>query len=176
MKSTPPETPERIILAGDMALRAGIAIGSTTRGLLGSTVIDVSKKRKNVSLARALKFMAIQIRLFALQHAKAIDLVAYEEPAMHARSANKLPQYAMVSSLLWASDDLCCSNIVRHWPSSVKKRATGSGKATKADMIDAAKRWSGYDITDDNEADAMMLLKVVFEDLQEPEPVQEILF
>lgn len=169
-------TDERIILVGDMAFRAGIAIGSTTRGLLASTVIDVSAKRKNVSLARALKHMAIQIRLFALRHCESIDMLAYEEPTANPKSSNRLPQYAMVSALLWASDDLACTEVARYWPTSIKKRATGSGKAEKEAMIAVAQRFCGREVLDHNEADALVLLQLVLEDQVNPAPIQEVLF
>ena len=50
-------------------------------------------------------------------------------------------------------------------PSSLKKRATGNGRAEKADMAAWASHRSGRDIRDDNEADAVCLAFVVHEEL-----------
>jgi|AACY02.12.fsa_nt_gi Holliday junction resolvasome, endonuclease subunit len=50
-------------------------------------------------------------------------------------------------------------------PSSLKKRATGNGRAEKADMAAEACRRTGKDIRDDNEADAVCLAFVVHEEL-----------
>jgi len=162
------ETSELIVLAGDMALRAGLAIGSTHRGYLASTVVDVHLKRRNRGLARAMKHMALRIRKFAAQSGvEQVDCVAYEEPTMHTRNANRLPQYATISALIWAGDDLGCRELLAgYWPSNVKKRATGDGRADKAAMLRAAQKWSlNSDITDHNEADAVMILKCSLDDL-----------
>lgn len=50
-------------------------------------------------------------------------------------------------------------------PSSLKKRATGNGRAEKADMCAEACRLTGKDIRDDNEADAVCLAFVIHEEL-----------
>lgn len=174
MKTT--QQPERIILAGDMALRFGLAIGSTTRGYLASTVIDVGEQRRGVSLARAAKLARMKItRWVQSQGCDHVDLVVYEEPAMHGHSTNRLPQYAMVTTLIWAGDDLGCWETQRYWPTHVKKLATGSGAAKKPEMIAEAQRWSGAPINDDNEADAVCLLKVALHHIHNPKQEQTAL-
>lgn len=50
-------------------------------------------------------------------------------------------------------------------PSSLKKRATGHGRADKADMAAWASHRSGQDIRDDNQADAVCLAFVIHEEL-----------
>lgn len=50
-------------------------------------------------------------------------------------------------------------------PATLKKRATGNGRAEKADMAAWASHRSGRDIRDDNEADAVCLAFVVHEEL-----------
>jgi Holliday junction resolvasome RuvABC endonuclease subunit len=47
---------------------------------------------------------------------------------------------------------------------TLKKRAAGSGKASKDMMMKAASEFIGHLILDDNEADAIMLLKIAMED------------
>lgn len=47
---------------------------------------------------------------------------------------------------------------------TLKKFATGSGRANKEDMMRAATLWSGRVIDDDNEADSLLLLKYTKEE------------
>jgi len=47
---------------------------------------------------------------------------------------------------------------------TLKKKATGSGKASKEEMIAAAEATLGRKVLDDNEADAVMLVKVAVSD------------
>ncbi|MEM8864074.1 MAG: hypothetical protein AAGF31_00845 [Planctomycetota bacterium] len=157
-----------IILAGDTALRAGFAIGSQSAGVIASTVIDVHKMRKR-SLARATKTMQRRIVQFVVESGRQIDLVAYEEPTMHAKSANRLPQYAMATALILAADTCGVpGDALREWPSTVKKEFAGSGRASKSKMIEAASTYAGRRVKDDNEADAIALLAVVLQELSNP--------
>ena len=165
---------ERIVLAGDMALSAGLALGSTTRGLLASTRIDVTAVRQHRGLGRAVKEMRGKALAWASQYVSEVDLVAYEEPA-NGKSSNVLPQYSMVTSLLWLGDDLGCSRLRRFWPSRLKKLATGSGSADKEAMIRAATKYAGREIRSNDEADALMLLKVTLEELTRPTEKQTTL-
>lgn len=159
-----------IILAGDMALKAGVALGCTERGLLASTLIDVTKARRG-GLAFAAKAMSWKVVLFveaSLAKGERVCQLAYEEPT-NTKSTNRLPQYAMITALLMAGNT-CGVNgdPTRLWPSSIKKRFTGSGKASKGDVITKASQYAGRQLLDDNEADAIALLAVVLEDLNSP--------
>lgn len=163
------QQPEQIILAGDMALRFGLAIGSTTRGYLASTVIDVNEQRHGTSLARAVKFAQMKTRLWVQQHGiKLVHRVVYEEPSNTA-SSNKLPQYAMVTGLILAGDDLGCWLTKFYWPPTVKSFCTGHGNAKKPAMIAAANDWTrdklAREILDDNEADAVCLLRLAIAEI-----------
>lgn len=64
--------------------------------------------------------------------------------------------------------EICAENGVDHEPvhsTTLKKHATGSGRAEKGDMIIAAnKRWGREDVDDDNEADALCLLSWALEE------------
>ncbi len=51
-------------------------------------------------------------------------------------------------------------------PSTVKKRIAGHGRASKAQMIEAARRLSGRPIEDDNEADAVCLAFAIHEEIE----------
>lgn len=55
----------------------------------------------------------------------------------------------------------CAENKIEYrayGPSEIKKHATGNGRASKEEMIDAAERKFKRVIESDNEADALMLL------------------
>jgi len=157
---------DRIILAGDMALHSGLALGTTDRGYLASTDIDESKVRQLGGIAAAVRHMEQLIRDWVQQDSDVprIDAVVYEEPAMHGRNKHALAQYAMVTALLLAADRLGATEVMRYWPSQVKKRATGSGKAEKDDMIRAAQKYTGWTVASHDEADAICLLKVALLD------------
>lgn len=160
--------PERIVLAGDMALRFGLAIGSTTRGYLGSTVIDVQKQRDETGLGRAFKFAQIKTRMWVQRLGiTKVDRVVYEEPTTS--RGNPVPQYGMVTTLFLAGDDLGCWLASSYWPITLKKFSTGNHKADKSLMVAAANRWTcdklAREIIDDNEADAVLLLKLAIAEL-----------
>lgn len=160
--------PEQIILAGDMALRFGLAIGSTTRGYLGSTVIDVHEQNEKSCLALAINFARDKARLWVQrQGIQLVNRVVYEEPTTS--RGNPLPQYAMVTSLILAGYGLGCWARSSYWPIALKKFSTGNAKADKVQMVTAAGRWirlqSDHIITDDNEADAVLLLRMALAEL-----------
>lgn len=160
---------ERIVLAGDMALRFGLAIGSTTRGYLGSTVIDVHEQRLETSLARAVKFAQLKTRMWVQRFdITKVDRVVYEEPSNSA-SSNKTAQYAMVTALILAGDDLGCWLTQHYWAPTIKAFGTGKGHADKELMISFANAWTrdklAREIVDDNEADAVLLLKLALAEL-----------
>jgi hypothetical protein len=158
------QQPEQIILAGDMALRFGLAIGSTTRGYLASTVIDVNEQRHGTSLARGVKFAQMKTRLWVQrQGIQLVNLIVYEEPTTS--RGNPLPQYAMVTGLILAGDDLGCWANKSYWPITLKKFSTGNHKADKYAMMRAAGVWSQRAMSDDNEADAVLLLKLTLAEL-----------
>lgn len=50
-------------------------------------------------------------------------------------------------------------------PSTLKLKATGYGRAKKARMMEVASEFVGDDITNDDEGDALCLLKVAMEEL-----------
>lgn len=163
--------PEALVLAVDPALRSGLAIGSQSRGLIASTVID-AHTGATTYVGRAMKLLAVQAQRWVRGYGPTIGLLAYEMPTMHSKHRDPLPQWAMVSALVWTADELGCWRFAPYWPTSVKARAAGHGKADKSDMIAAASRWAERAIDDDNEADAVLLLKLALEDLRAPQQSQ----
>lgn len=159
---------ERIILAGDMALRFGVALGvvdGERQQLIASTAFDSSKIRTKHGIGAAATWIAKTVYEWADQYVHQVDRVALEEPAMHGRNVNALAQYACITGLLQAADRLdCTGDTISYWPSNVKKRATGDGKALKSVMRQFAGAFACRVIDDDDEADALLILKLAMED------------
>jgi len=154
------------ILAGDMGLAGGLAYGSMRRGLIASKAIDVKKARRRHGVAGALKVSNSITERF-LRKASLIKprdnlVLVYEEPTMNSRRGNLL-QYGFIAGLLTITE---YKQVLSIYPTSLKKFATGSGRADKDDMIDAANSWSGLDLEDHNVADAILMLKWGIEQLK----------
>jgi hypothetical protein len=90
-----------------------------------------------------------------------LDLVVFEA----ARNAAPKMQGALVhqARLQGVIEVWCHDNNIQYRgysPSEIKKFATGKGNAGKADVIRAAREKLGYAGNDDNEADALWLLRL----------------
>jgi Holliday junction resolvasome RuvABC endonuclease subunit len=85
-----------------------------------------------------------------------LDDVVYEEVVRHAATYAAQMYGAFQGALMtWCHDAFCSFRGVP--VGTLKKWATGKGNAKKAEMIEAARDHTGLDITDDNEADAVLL-------------------
>lgn len=156
---------ERIILAGDMALRFGLALGSTKQGLIASTTFDATDVRRATDIGRGVSWAADQIADWAAEWVWGIDKIAFEEPAGVPGNPNMLAQFGMVVALMqgaalggWGSDS------ISYWPTNVKKRATGSGRADKATMCKFASAFAHRRVEDHDEADALLILQIALAD------------
>ena len=91
-----------------------------------------------------------------------IDIIAYEQP--HQRGGHPT-QVAMglVTEVLAFSARINAETTSVH-SMSLKKWATGKGNAKKPAMIAEAKR-RGYEVANDDEADAVLMLEYVLDDL-----------
>ena len=86
------------------------------------------------------------------------DVIVYERPG-HFASAAAAFLACGLRGVLYTNAAHHNVPIVAYSPSELKKWATGSGKAEKPDMIAAARKLpGGEDLTDDNAADALLLL------------------
>lgn len=94
------------------------------------------------------------------------DAFAYEsKDGFQTSSANHQNYGGIVAvSLAWC-EQVKVTDYLAIQPNTLKKRATGNGRAEKADMAAWASHRSGRDIRDDNEADAVCLAFVVHEEL-----------
>ena len=162
---------EQIILAGDMALNFGLAIGSTTEGYLDSCSMSVEKLRQQTCVGTAANHVRDMVIDWAIERVHCVDLMVFEELTPQNMGPGALTQYAMLTGFLQAGEALYAGNRTKsYYPSTVKARGAGNGRAKKSDMVRAANLWSGYAPADDNEADAMLLLKIALEDLEQKKP------
>jgi Holliday junction resolvasome RuvABC endonuclease subunit len=93
------------------------------------------------------------------------DVVAFESKQGFKVSNDNLVNYGGFVGVLraWAMQ-LQDIDVVSMQPNRIKLRATGHGHASKADMVAHACRRTGLDIRDDNEADAICLAFVIYEE------------
>jgi Holliday junction resolvasome RuvABC endonuclease subunit len=138
------------ILALDLASRMGWATNHPNV----SGVQDFSLKRGDSPGMRILRLAGWLTK--ANSNIQGIDLVIMEQA--HQRGGNATAvAYHLQGKVL----EFCAENGIEHTAlhsATLKKYATGSGRASKEDMINEAKR-RGYEPQDDNEADAILLLE-----------------
>ena len=93
------------------------------------------------------------------------ELVVYEQPHHRGGAATEI-----LVGMSTRVQELCALDritVTNCHTGTLKKHATGSGRASKQDMIAAAERWWGKVTTDDNEADALCLLAWALEEFGE---------
>lgn len=144
-----------MILALDLGTKTGWAADSRQEGII-SGVEDFSTKRNEGGGMRYLRFRRWLDRI-----SPGITEIYFEEVRRHAGT-----QAAHVYGGLMGTLTAWCEE--RRIPYSsvpvgvIKKTACGKGNASKQDMINAAKKL-GYDVIDDNQADALALLHCVMQ-------------
>ena len=148
-----------VVLALDLATKTGFAVqrenGTIQSGMV--TLPPASKTRTGERLNRFRKWLTETKN----KHDN-IDFVVWEQPVVrHAKAVAPLFQlvgtvcsWADHHGIGYANDGVASATI--------KKFATGCGHAKKKEMIQAA-RQLGFNITDDNEADALHLLRLTIE-------------
>jgi len=142
------------ILALDPATKCGWAHSCGTSGTW-----DLSIRRDESAGMRLIRFRG---KLDDILSAVGIDVIVFEA----ARNCAPSMQGALVvQSEIQGVLKLWCESLSPkveyrgYSPSEIKKFATGKGNASKEAMVEAAKRhWPG--VGDDNEADALWILKL----------------
>lgn len=146
------------ILALDTATRTGFA--TNCAGGVESGVMDFSLRRGE---SAGMRYVRFREWLNAMLASLKPELVAYEMPGGHFLSGSAAEvAYSLVSRV-----QECCQvagvDYVGVNPRTLKRYATGRGNADKAAMIQAAReRFERHDLTDDNEADSLLILDWVF--------------
>lgn len=143
------------ILAIDPASMLGWAISETEYGTW-----DL-RTRKDESMG--MKLIRLRSKLNEVYEAYQFDCIAYERPA--GRHANSIIHEA---KLVGKIEEWCEENKVQYKAYSateIKKFATGKGNAGKPQMVEAAQKKLEYEGNDDNEADALWILKLCQKEL-----------
>jgi len=150
------------VLALDLGTKTGWALYEN--GRIESGVQDFSKKRGE---SNGMLFLHFNRWLggMAINHARP-DLIVYEQPHHRGGAATEI-----AVNLAGRVQEWCAMADVNHTSvhsMTLKKWATGSGRASKSDMIAKALR-CGFEhlgeIIDDNHADALLLLKYALEEI-----------
>ena len=89
-----------------------------------------------------------------------IGLVAFEGASFGSKNRNTRAMHNELRGIIKLTAQEIGAEAAEFNPRSLKKFATGSGKASKAQMVRAARLLLSVDITDDNIADALFILKM----------------
>ncbi|MFD7410128.1 hypothetical protein [Kitasatospora purpeofusca] len=136
---------------------AGIDISLTGTGLattMGTLHIPTTGKRGDTLVQRHHRFQHISRRLF--DELGECDLAVVEDPAFGAPGGSTWDR----GGLWWLIIDGLLDReipVALVSPKTRAKYATGSGSAGKAAVVEATNRRYGVQLTDDNEADALVL-------------------
>lgn len=138
-------------LALDTATDTGWAmkVGST----LHSGVQNFQHDAKRES--PGMRFLRFSSWLRNMIHEHGVTEVVYEQPHQRGGAATTVAM-GLVTHLMSVCADLNVEHRAVH-SGTLKKWATGSGNAKKPDMVKAAQEHAPH-VTDDNEADAILLL------------------
>ena len=135
------------ILGLDLATITGWAVSD------GSSGIFSIAPRKGESVG--VRYLTLRKRLNAIiEKHQDLKLVGYEHPLLRGYSSTYAAGYTAVVQEWCANHGLECAFV---WPSELKKFVTGSGNASKEDVI-AAVQMRGFTPVDDNEADAISVM------------------
>lgn len=147
----------RTILALDLATNTGWALNRP----LSSGTCNFSNKKSDGAGMRYLKFYNWINRMIS-EHS--VDMVSYELVRRHV-STDASHVYGGFLSQLQTACERASVPYTSYGVGTIKKHATGSGRASKEDMIEAAKRlYSTEKILDDNQADALCILSLTEEE------------
>ena len=148
------------ILALDCATKTGYA--TLIDGNIESGVQDFTKKRGESNGMIFLRFNA-WLGAFKFRDYVQFDIIAWEQAHHRGGAATEvcvgLTTRAMEFAAKYGAEHMAVHS------ASIKKLATGSGNASKADMCYWFKKTIGHEPIDDNEADAMALLCFVRKEL-----------
>ena len=135
-------------LAVDPATRTGFALDSGAGLVVGT--LDLSTSRLS-SPGQCFRFFSRWLQDLIDEHD--IEVLIFERAYGFRKGSEFL---AGLAAVCHQQDDRVA--VIEANVSTLKKFATGKGNANKAMMIEAAKN-HGFDTTDDNEADAYLLLE-----------------
>lgn len=142
-----------------LALDLGTSCGWAFAPVGASIISGVWDLRPGRHSGGGMRFVHLLARLNDLYGAKRIDMVVYEEVRRHLGvDAAHVYGGLMGTLTAWCEEKSIPYQGVP--VQRIKKFATGKGNAQKADVILAVEAW-GYRPADDDEADAIALLRCV---------------
>ncbi len=140
-----------MILALDCATKTGWALWSKGK-VIESGVVDFSKRRGESNGSMFLRFRQWLNQMLV---ASDIHFMVYELAHQRGGAATEIS-----ANLTGRVQEICAENGIDYasvHSATLKKFATGSGRADKAEMIKVAQKYLNRQPQDDNEADAVML-------------------
>ena len=146
------------ILSLDLATKTGWAV-NITGNRCGT--IEFALKRGESPGMRFLRCRAWLNEMFKLLGDQ-IDVIAYEQAHHRGGAATSVCVGLVTETLAFAADKGIETMPVQ--TATLKKWAAGNGRASKADMIEAAKAW-GWNPENDDEADAALILEYALSEL-----------
>lgn len=151
-----------MILSLDCATKTGWALMNKGR-VYESGVQDFSKKRGE---SNGIMFIRFRRWLNDMLTDNKPSLVVYEQSGVFRSGAASEIAYNLTGRVQEIAHERFIEYVC-YSPSALKKFATGKGIADKPAMIKACKDKSGIDATDDNEADAILLGLMAYEEYGE---------
>jgi Holliday junction resolvasome RuvABC endonuclease subunit len=149
-----------VILALDCATKTGWALIKSGM-VYESGVQDFSKKRGESNGIMFIRFRKWISNMFKENKP---SLIVYEQTPLHFKSGSALEISMNLTGRVQEEADKEFIQYTSYAPTALKKFATGAGKADKGAMIKACEQKSGMVTTDDNEADAILLGLMAYEE------------
>lgn len=142
------------ILALDPAMHCGFAHSDGYSGVWRLDVIGTGHP--------GLRLIRLRDLLLGAHREWGFDVIAYEEASFGSPNQNvKALHNELRGVIRMVAAEVGCKPVDGYAPTTIKKFATGSGNADKAQMVAAwARHHPGRPVTDDNEADALWLLEM----------------
>ena len=152
-----------IIIGVDPGIaKPGIAVfnnGIITTESVKTSPKDIRGKRIHQIISRLLEYLPA-------------DLLVIEGYATNYKNSNRVHNTLMLAEVVGAVKYFCHetdTKIIEVDPATLKKFATGYGRAEKADMLTMARLESGLKIKTHDEADAYFLMKFGIEEMGDNE-------
>ena len=141
------------ILALDCATKTGWAVIDDGK-IVASGVSDLSEDKDR---SYGWLFICFRIWLAHLCWVKKPDVIVYEKAHHRGEAATQIcVNLTGLVQEVGAQQNIPVRNVMAN---TLKKFATGNGKASKAEMVEAAQVWVDKDITSNDEADAIHLAR-----------------
>jgi Holliday junction resolvasome RuvABC endonuclease subunit len=143
------------ILGIDAASKTGYAIyNSKKKKIITSGIIDLTKKRGESS---GILFLKFRIWLTSILNKNKISFVIYEQSHHRGGASTEIGV-----NLTGRIQEICAERKIEYTTvhtATLKKFATGNGRAEKDDMKKEAEKFINRKVIDDNEADAIHIAR-----------------